>query len=186
MKLFASILTTAAITGSIWGLLLTQPATANPNLNQKHSTQHITPNQKKELTPLKDQHYLRGVSQTTPLQNVPQLWEKFYNQYGEDNPLPASVDRIFVLYQDFNIDFSSANITIGYDVKKRLTDNSHKLPPAEQTQLLLEKGKHNTEALTKAWDRINFQRDLTAVVETHYLNQYGLPESSQVSVYYKQ
>lgn len=188
MNLFASILTTAVITGSIWGLVLTQPAIANSarNLNSKQSVPHITPHKTEQLAASTDQRYLSGVSQTLTLHNVPQLWERFYNQFSEDNPLPASVDRIFVLYQDFNTDFSSAHITIGYEVKKSLAGNNHKLPPTKQAQLLLKKGKHNTEVLTKAWDKINFQRDLTAVVEIHYLNQHGLPDSSQVSVYYKQ
>lgn len=179
MKLFASIATTALITGSIWGLVLAQPAVAEDASGAKSSATPVVDN--------KPNNYLRGVTQTIALQGVPNLWDKFYARIDEANPIPQKVDRIVVLYQAFNADFSEAEVTIGYPTTAgAIASDLTKLPDIADAKLLLKEGKHNEAELTEAWQKIDFAKKPYAVVETHYLNQHGLPEASQMSVYYKQ
>lgn len=175
MKLFASVVTTTAIAGTVWGVVLMQPtvAHANPqNPTEKSTEQQAT-------------YYLHGVSQSLPLENVPQLWEQFYRS-NNGSALPASIRQITVLYREINSDFSQATVTIGYPVKNR-TESSYtvQLPPVKNAEVLLIKGAHSAEELGAAWLDINFSKDVLAVVETHDLNVHGLPETSQVSIYYK-
>ncbi|MEZ8099256.1 hypothetical protein [Vibrio bivalvicida] len=179
MKLFASIATTTLITGSIWGLLLVQPAVAEDVNTAKKPTAPAVDE--------KPNNYLRGITQTIALQGVPNLWDKFYANIDETNPLPQTVDHIVVLYQAFNADFSEAKVTIGYPTTAgAIASDLTKLPDIADAKLLPSDGNHNADELTKAWQKIDFAKKPYAVVETHYLNQHGLPESSQMSVYYKQ
>ena len=49
MKLFASIATTALITGSIWGLVLAQPAVAEDASGAKSSATPVVDNKSQQL-----------------------------------------------------------------------------------------------------------------------------------------
>ena len=69
MKLFASILTTAVITGSVWGLVVLQPAMADSTqqaqINNEFSD--VSHDVKRGDTP---QQYLRGVTKTISLESL--------------------------------------------------------------------------------------------------------------------
>ena len=58
-------------------------------------------------------------------------------------------------------------------------------PSIKQAVTLLNKGQHDDTELTNAWEMIDFRREVKAVLERHYLNQHGLPDSSELYVYYK-
>ena len=200
MKLFASILTTAAITGAVWGLVVHQPAMADTTKNNqlpqlevpqlkvtKASANASSDEKQKEVS----QQYLDGVTKTLPLESVGTLWGDFERMIVEQNKLHANWDTIIVLYQNLNSDFTEATVTIGFpSTGNSATDNSATnnlvaLPEIEIAQPLLKRGKYSESELIDAWQQINFQRQVDALVEIHYLNQQGEPESSQLSVYYK-
>ena len=200
MKLFASILTTAAITGAVWGLVVHQPAMADTTKNiqvpqlevpqlkvTKASANASSDEKQKEVS----QQYLDGVTKTLPLESVGTLWGDFERIIAEQNKLPANWDTIIVLYQNLNSDFTEATVTIGFpSTNNSATDNSATnnlvaLPAIEKAQPLLKRGKYSESELIDAWQQINFQRQVDALVEIHYLNPQGEPESSQLSVYYK-
>ncbi|WP_333002165.1 hypothetical protein [Vibrio coralliilyticus] len=185
MKLFASILTTAVITGSVWGLVVLQPAMADSTqqaqINNEFSD--VSHDVKRGDTP---QQYLRGVTKTISLESLPSLWREFDSKLVESDKLPDNLDRIVVLYQELNSDFTEAQVTIGYPTEKSpLASDLVALPAIEQAELLMHRGQHSESELMDAWGRINFQKSVDALVEIHYLNSQGQPESSQLSVYYK-
>ncbi len=182
MKLFASIATTVAITGAVWGLVLFQPALAeSPKAPQVEEQLKPTHN---ALTG--NEHYLRGVTKTISLKAMPALLEEFEDSYIQTGKLPENFDRIIILYQEFNASFTEAKVTIGFNVAKSpLANDQIKLPPMDRTELLLKRGDHSESELTKAWEEINFQKSVKAVIEIHFLESRGEPESSQLSVYYQ-
>lgn len=184
MKLFASIATTIIISGSVWGLVMAQPKVTeiDNKLSESRDTKIAA-----TVIDKRPKDYLQGITRTISLEGVPQLWDKFYAKYDTNNPLPESVDRIIVLYQEFNKDYSEATVTVGYETAKTAIASSlKKLPDISDAKLLLKQGKHTENELTEAWKQINFAKQPFAVVEIHEINQHGLPESSQMSVYYKQ
>lgn len=182
MKLFASIATTVIIASAVWGLVLFQPALAESAK---------VPQMDKQLEPAQDalagtEHYLRGVTKTISLKTVPTLLEEFEDTYIQTGKLPENFDRIIILYQEFNPSFTEAKVTIGFNVAKSpLANDLIKLPPIEKTELLLKRGDHSESELTTAWEAINFQKSVKAVIEIHFLESKGESESSQLSVYYQ-
>lgn len=206
MKLFASLLTTTAITASIWGALQVQPAIAK--IGPLAAADTLVSNTSGTDTSAADTSVTRessfdatfdmnqpgaliGVTKTVPLESVPQVWAGFYEQVeaGNNNKLSAENvvgNEVIVLYQEIARDFSEAKVTVGFrqktssDVKPNARFSSF-----NKAVSLLNKGKHDDMALTSAWEMIDYRRDVEAVLERHYLNQHGLPDSSELYVYYK-
>lgn len=195
MKLFASILTTAAITGAVWGLVVHQPAmadTTEKRQENQHQAQRLqvssAPTSASSGEKLKEapQPYLRGVTKTLPLESINTLWDEFERIVTQQNKLPANWGTVIVLYQNLNSDFTEATVTIGFPSSTNSSaDNVVVLPEVEKSLPLLERGKYSEAELVDAWQQINFQRQVEALVEIHYLTPQGEPESSQLSVYYK-
>lgn len=185
MKLFASILTTAVITGSVWGLVVLQPAMADSTQQAQinNESSDVSRDAKRRGT---SQQYLRGVTKTISLESLPKLWREFDRKLVEPDKLPDNLGRIVVLYQNLNSDFTEAQVTIGYPAEKSpLASDLVAFPAIEEAELLMHRGQHSESELIDAWGRINFQKPVDALVEIHYLNSQGQPESSQLSVYYK-
>lgn len=206
MKLLASLLTTTAITASIWGALQVQPAIAK--IGPLAAADTLVSNTSGTDTSAADTSVTRessfdaafdmnqsgaliGVTKIVPLESVPQVWASFYEQVETktNNQLSAANvvgNEVIVLYQDIARDFSEAKVTVGF----RQKTSSDVKPNARFSSLntavsLLNKGKHDDMALTSAWEMIDYRRDVEAVLERHYLNQHGLPDSSELYVYYK-
>ena len=198
MKLFASILTTVGITGAVWGLLHIQPAIADSSTEQpiaelsqsKSSTS--TPSIDKSVD-VKQQAtanttYLQGLSKTIPLEDVPELWVDFYQNLEAKDEEIAQQQKVVVIYQDISSDFSKATVTIGFPSKQLPSNKNNRLTPIPhkaQGTLLLRKGEHTEQELAQAWEGIAILKEVDMVIEHHQLNQYGLPDSSELYVYYK-
>ena len=93
-----------------------------------------------------------------------------------------------MIYQDISLDFSEATITIGFPTQKsKLNKNKPliKLPNKAKGTLLLGKGEHTEQELAQAWEGIAILKEVDMVIEHHQLNQHGLPDSSELYVYYK-
>lgn len=189
MKLFASILTTTAIVGAIWGATLLQPTEAYISPEKQHtenrpSTAKQAPQPKPRLI---SKIYLRTVvSKTVSLDTVDLLWEDFESQLPEQQWLPEKFDRIIVLYQDINKDFTRARVTIGFPLEATTqAAGDRMLPDSLRSEQLLSRGNYSKAELATAWEEINFIRAVEAIVETHYLNVLGQDQASQLVVYYK-
>lgn len=197
MKLFASILTTTAITGAIWAALHTQPAIAdaktqtNADASENTNANAALVTASNDKTDMTKSGSIIGVTKTVALDSVPQVWALFYEQVESNNNPNLSTpnvvgNEVIVLYQDITKDFSEAKVTVGF-VQNATSDAkpNANFPSIKQAVTLLNKGQHDDTELTNAWEMIDFRREVKAVLERHYLNQHGLPDSSELYVYYK-
>lgn len=198
MKLFASILTTVGITGAVWGLLHIQPAIADASTKQpiaelsqsksSTSTPSIDKSVEVKQQATANTTYLQGLSKTIPLEDVPELWVDFYQNLETNDEEIALQQKVIVVYQEISSDFSEATITIGFPTDQS-TSNKNKtlinIPSKAQGTLLLRKGEHTEQQLAQAWEGIAILKEVDMVIEHHQLNQHGLPDSSELYVYYK-
>ena len=198
MKLFASLLTTVGITGVVWGILHIQPAIADASTEQpitESSTNKssIDKQPKNNSVEVKQQAtanttYLQGLSKTIPLDDVPNLWVDFYQNLEANDEEIAQQQKVIVIYQDISLDFSEATITIGFPTQQsKLNKNKPliKIPSKAKGTLLLGKDEHTEQQLAHAWEGIAILKEVGMVIEHHQLNQHGLPDSSELYVYYK-
>ncbi|MEZ8046207.1 hypothetical protein AB6C46_19495 [Vibrio sp. 10N.237.312.C02] len=202
MKLFASLLTTVGITGVVWGLLHIQPAIADASTEQpiaELSTNNSSTKQSSTSKPLTNKPatkkpqvtanttFLQGLSKTIPLEDVPELWVDFY-QSLEVNDEKSAQQQVIVIYQEISSDFSEATIMIGFPTQQSKSNKNKsliKLPNKAKGTLLLGKGEHTEQELAQAWEGIAILKEVDMVIEHHQLNQHGLPDSSELYVYYK-
>ncbi|WP_122047445.1 hypothetical protein [Vibrio atlanticus] len=202
MKLFASLLTTVGITGAVWGLLHIQPAVADASTAQpitesstnKSSFEKQPKNKPVEIKQQATAHstYLQGLSKTIPLEDVPELWVDFYQQLDTNSEAVTKPQKqqqkVIVIYQDISSDFSEATITIGFPTQQSKSNKKKpliKIPSKSKGTLLLGKGEHTEQELAHAWEGIAILKEVDMVIEHHQLNQHGLPDSSELYVYYK-
>ncbi|MEZ8491977.1 hypothetical protein AB6C81_07005 [Vibrio splendidus] len=192
MKLFASLLTTVGITGLVWGQLHIQPAIADASTEQPIAELSIDKQPKNKSVEVKQQAtanttFLQGLSKTIPLEDVPELWVDFYQNLESDEEEIAQ-QQVIVIYQEISSDFSEATIMIGFPTQQsKLNKNKPliKLPNKAKGTLLLGKGEHTEQELAQAWEGIAILKEVDMVIEHHQLNQHGLPDSSELYVYYK-
>ncbi|MEZ9290509.1 hypothetical protein AB4251_06940 [Vibrio lentus] len=198
MKLFASLLTTVGITGAVWGLLHIQPAIADASTEQpitvsSTNKSSIDKQPKNKSVEVKQQAtanttYLQGLSKTIPLDDVPNLWVDFYQQLGTNDKNIEQQQKVIVIYQDISLDFSEATITVGFPTQQSKSNKNKsliKIPSKAKGTLLLGKGEHTEQELAHAWEGIAILKEVDMVIEHHQLNQHGLPDSSELYVYYK-
>ena len=198
MKLLASLLTTVGITGAVWGLLHIQPAIADASTEQpitvsSTNKSSIDKQPKNQSVEVKQQAtanttYLQGLSKTIPLDDVPNLWVDFYQQLGTIDKDIEQQQKVIVIYQDISSDFSEATVTIGFPTQQsKLNKNKLliRIPSKAKGTLLLGKGEHTEQELAHAWEGIAILKEVDMVIEHHQLNQHGLPDSSELYVYYK-
>ncbi|CAK3904369.1 hypothetical protein [Vibrio crassostreae] len=193
MKLFASLLTTIGITSAVWGLLHIQPAIADASTEQpitELSTNKSSKNQSSEVKPQATANttYLQGLSKTIPLEDVPDLWVDFYQNLEANDEEIAKQQKVIVVYQDISSDFSKATVTIGFPTQQSTSNKNStliKVPSKFEGTLLLSQGEHTEQELALAWEGIAVLKEVDMVIEHHQLNQHGLPDSSELYVYYK-
>ncbi|MFA0161333.1 hypothetical protein AB4457_08325 [Vibrio splendidus] len=206
MKLFASLLTTVGITGLVWGVLHIQPAIADASTEQPIKKAEISETavtqsaiaQSEATKPVAKKPqvtanttFLQGLSKTIPLEDVPELWVDFYQNLEAKDEEIGQQQKVIVAYQEISSDFSEATITIGFPTQQS-TSNKNKtlinIPSKAQGTLLLRKGEHTEhteQELAQAWEGIAILKEVDMVIEHHQLNQHGLPDSSELYVYYK-
>lgn len=189
MKLFASLLTTMIITGTIWGAVLMQPVMAESSSKtplSQGAEKTPTKRQPKQQAQKKNKTYIRSVvTKTISLDAVAALWIEFEDQIIKQEDLPETLDRLVVIYQDMDKDFSHATVTIGFPVEASIQKDGYiELISNAHGQPLLNRGEHSKAEIANAWEDINFRKSVKAVVETHYLNALGQEESNQLVVHY--
>ncbi|MDH5978359.1 hypothetical protein L8R98_16360 [Vibrio splendidus] len=208
MKLFASLLTTVGITGLVWGVLHIQPAIADASTEQPIKKAEISETavtqsaiaQSEATKPVAKKPqvtanttFLQGLSKTIPLEDVPDLWVDFYqnletNDEAATKHQQQNQQQVIVIYQEISSDFSEATITIGFPNQQSKSNKNKpliKLPNKDKGTLLLGKGEHTEQELAQAWEGIAILKEVDMVIEHHQLNQHGLPDSSELYVYYK-
>ncbi|MEZ8019749.1 hypothetical protein ACED63_15140 [Vibrio splendidus] len=193
MKLFASLVTTVGITGVVWGLLHIQPAIADTPTEQPITELSTNKSSKKQSSEVKPQvtantTYLQGLSKTIPLEDVSELWVDFYQNLETNDEEIAQQQKVIVIYQNISSDFSEATVTISFPTQQSTSNKNKplvKIPSKAKGTLLLGKGEHTEQELAHAWEGIAILKEVDMVIEHHQLNQHGLPDSSELYVYYK-
>ncbi|MEZ9300148.1 hypothetical protein AB4393_14365 [Vibrio splendidus] len=193
MKLFASLVTTVGITGVVWGLLHIQPAIADTPTEQPITELSTNKSSKKQSSEVKPQvtantTYLQGLSKTIPLEDVSELWVDFYQNLEANDEEIAQQQKVIVIYQNISSDFSEATVTISFPTQQSTSNKNKplvKIPSKAKGTLLLGKGEHTEQELAHAWEGIAILKEVDMVIEHHQLNQHGLPDSSELYVYYK-
>lgn len=131
---------------------------------------------------------LEGISRSSDLspESVANLWLEFADRYDLHRRLNESKVTTYALYQNFNSDFSRAEISVGYrsedlngkgQVIATLTANTY--------NELLAPARHSTEKIAMSWADIDYTRDVGAVLEKHQVNASGQVESSALYVLYR-
>ncbi|MEZ8204816.1 hypothetical protein ACED47_12075 [Vibrio splendidus] len=209
MKLLASLLTTVGITGAVWGALHIQPAVADASNEQPikevstvkpsitkpiKAKPLVTTNTQPIPSQARQTTYLQGLSKTIPLEDVPELWVDFYqNLKVNDEEVTKhqqqnQQQKLIVIYQNISSDFSEATITIGFPTQQSKSNKNKTLieiPSKAKGTLLLGKGEHTEQELAQDWEGIAILKEVDMIIEHHQLNQHGLPDSSELYVYYK-
>ncbi|MGR5128557.1 hypothetical protein [Photobacterium swingsii] len=171
MKLFASLLTTMIIAGTIWGAVLMQPVMAESTSKTQKSTTYIR----------------SVVTKTISLDAVAALWGEFEDKLMKLEDLPKTLDRLVVVYQNMNKNVSHATVTIGFPVEASTQKDGYiELISSKHKQQLLNRGEHNKTEIANAWKDIDYRKPVKAVIETHYLNALGQEESNQLVVHYNE
>ncbi|MGV2986690.1 hypothetical protein ACE1OE_03525 [Vibrio sp. E150_011] len=191
MKLFASLLTTMLIAGTIWGAVLMQPVMAESSSKTQTSktTDKTTINQQvKQKSSTNNNTYIHSVvtkNISLDANTVAALWVEFEDKITKQENLPETLDRLVVIYQNMSDNFSHATVSIGFPVEASTQKDGYiELISSAQGQQLLNRGEHSKTEIANAWEAINFRKPVKAVIETHYLNALGQEESSQLVVHY--
>ncbi|MRI34918.1 hypothetical protein EOPP23_18240 [Endozoicomonas sp. OPT23] len=181
MNLTNSIITSAAIVLSAWSLVMFQPIPSNA-MDLTEASEAAAPPAFKLFTA----HSITGVTQKTALNSVNLIWDKFSRDSKLQGKLKKQPVTIFVLYRNISKNFQSADITIGFD-SRDLTDQMRPVSLASPSdyEVLLPTGKHSSNSITDAWNKLNYQKDIQSVLEIHTLDKESQPLDVQVLVNYQ-
>ncbi|GAL31547.1 hypothetical protein JCM19240_4978 [Vibrio maritimus] len=169
MNLAKSIFTSMFITLVTWGSVAAQ--------EQPKAKPNTTGTAKVEL------HYISVLQKRADLNRIELIWKEAYEKLesvSEDN-----LSTIIVVYKDLSQDFAAADITIGYQSNTAAKGEKSTIELSHSKQVLLNKGSHDKSAIENAWNDIDYRREIEVIIETHDLNQHGLPDSNSLTVYYK-
>jgi len=208
MNLFGSLVTTAIIVTGVWGVAMMQlPAESPIKTEQLETAQGNTTNKlkahastlvekaKKKLAAkpksefkatntLANQIEVVGVSRDIKLSNISGLWQSFEMDNAIQNGLKNSPEKIYVYYRNFRSNYQEAEVTIGYSA------NFFKRPAATTIvgrsgyHSLLHKAANSNSQLLAAWQDIDYQKKVKAVLEIHYLDSNAVPRQSELLVKY--
>ncbi len=214
MKLFGSLLTTGLIIGCAWGIALLQAPSAEANSmaapvqsapketetleeTVKKVNQYISSNVKvksSEINEKKSDTYrhknnlsiltITGVDERISINNIASLWQSFDDKTLLHARLMETPEKVYVYYRNFNKDYQSADVSIGYaaDIVKPSTKATAQING--NYQQLLRKSAYTATELTKAWQEIDYRQRVHSVVEVHYLDKNSRPIATEVLVKY--
>lgn len=169
MNLTRSIFTSMIITLVTWGSVFAQE---QPNVSA--NTADTMNNQLQ---------YIAVLQKRADLENIEALWSEAYEKL---ELVPAdNLSTIIVAYKQLSQDFATADITIGYQASTTAKDESSTIELSNNKQVLLSNGSHDKNAIVNAWNDIDYRRNIEVIIETHDLNQHGLPDNNSLTVYYK-
>ena len=136
---------------------------AAPKVEQVQSAAVSMPQSKKSEEVPVLAPYIVGINKSVDLSRVGALWEEFSDQTALSGQLMSDSYTVFVVYSDFNAEFTTASVSIGY-FEPSMEGNRIELPQGNRTELL-EKGSHNASVLAGSWEKIDYGRNIKAVLE---------------------
>lgn len=198
MRLLPSVVTSLAIVCLILLLAASQPNSAlesRTKLLQSDSLQQQVPVTKVEKALEQDVEVssdfyfdsveISGVTQNIPLTQLPNLWLDFNDNDALQSSLKENPSKIFVYYRKFSSSYESAIVSIGFSTLEMKSQVSKTDIPTTPFSVLLSKDKYDNAQLNKAWDKIDYRRNVLAVVEVHHLNTDSSINNSEIFISYK-
>lgn len=199
MSLIPSVFTSFVIVCALWMLAIFQPNFALANNADKLSVTVKSNEQTQQIKSksrvmsqsekvLSSFHFesvqISAVSQRISLNQIDNLWQDFDRNKALQNSLKKKPSKVYVYYRDFSSDYGSAMVSIGYnsqEIKKPLSKINL---PAARFQPILSKGKYDDVQIKQAWEKIDYRKNIAAVVEVYYLNADSLVSSTETFVSY--
>jgi hypothetical protein len=129
---------------------------------------------------------ITGITAVISLSEVDVLWEKLNADPQFMANLTTTTPTMYAYYRDFNADYSKANVSVGYksgDIK--LGGLAQIVAHEGFYQTLLSPSFYEQAQLLSAWQKIDYQRSVVAVLEKHNVNEKGEINRSALSVLYK-
>lgn len=188
-----SIITSFIIVAVLWGGALMQLPEANA-IEHKDIKKNIAIEEAKVNKPIanvmaiKDVQnitHISGLQQQIMLKNVDLLWKTFSTMSALNQSLKQQPKKVYVLYDSFSKNYQKANVTIGYDINELTKFDRHYSVNINEFKPLLPAKHFEDGELAKAWDKIDYNRKVNAVLEIHKLDKTGKPQSTQMLVSYK-
>jgi len=198
MNLFSSVISSCAIVCLVWALAVFQPTPAMASstdklsvtqAKQKLSSVKKTLEQESNSKPASYSHFesvqISGVTQKISLSQMASLWQDFNANSELHSSLKRKPNKVFVYYRNFSSDYESAVVSIGYDTKLLTKFSNAMNLPTSRFESLLGKGEYSDLQLQQAWEKVDYRKDITAIVEVHYLSTDSSVNSSEVFISYK-
>ncbi|WP_077285167.1 hypothetical protein [Cognaticolwellia aestuarii] len=205
MNLFVSILTSIIIVVIVWFGVIYQPSSTDIDIitsDQAHEiakeiTAGTSPFIAKKIKTNTDKNDVKyavyntpvrsvfGVEQHMKINDIEQLWSKFYRDQALQSKLNDYPTAAYVLYRNISKDFKNADITIGYHSDELSNKPTGVLLPVGYYQTVLTGNDITSIQLLKAWQKLDFSREVTAVIERHQLNKSADVTSVRMQVIYK-
>jgi len=127
-----------------------------------------------------------GITQEINIDGVDAMWAEFGNRSDLHNRLSKMTATNYVLYRNFNQDFSRAKITIGYDSADLNSLGKDVVSaPDGRYRVVREPDRYSQQELLDSWTLIDFQKPVEAVLERHVLNASAQVVSSSIYVLYR-
>lgn len=178
MNRTTSILTTIVIFAALWFLTIS----LTPSLQQISQETKQPPASSSNTT--NSAITIAGVSATIELNDINSLWQRFSDDSALQEQVSVKTPTIYVIYQNLNSDYSNAKVSIGYDARhlaQQTLAQLVELPTASQ-ESLLQYGQHSNDALLNAWERLDNNRLVEYIIETH---EVGNIITSKIDVAYQ-
>ncbi|BFM16695.1 hypothetical protein R50073_28780 [Maricurvus nonylphenolicus] len=132
-----------------------------------------------------DAFKMEGITRNVTLAGAQELWVDFGDRYDLHNRLNGMHVSTYTLYDNFNDDYSRADVTIGYNVEALRGEGSVAASvPAGNYATLLEEGKRSQSEIAGAWEKLNYDRGVKAILEEHTVNTSGQVIASAIYVLY--
>ncbi|WP_448553570.1 hypothetical protein [Thalassotalea montiporae] len=210
MGLANSLITTAIITGLVWAVAIYQPSanaieSKSSNLvleqaaekppKQQTSIKVIKPiavssskqqsEKTKALNNTPEVIQISGISMRLSLDNTAPLWQAFEQATELHNQLSKQPKQLYVSYGNFDNDFDTATVTIGYNAA--LLNSASKLLTVSLSQYktLLVRSNYRNDELKTGWQKINYNAALDSVLEIHQLDGQGQSVATELLVAYR-
>lgn len=193
MNLINSVITSFIIVVALWGAALMQLPVANAiehkdikkNIaNEDAKANKVTANAL-AIEDVQNIIHISGLQQQIMLKNVDQIWQTFSTMSALNQSLKQQPKKVYVLYGSFSKNYQKANVTIGYDINELTKFDRHYSVNISEFKPLLPAKHFEDGQLAKAWDKIDYNKKVNAVLEIHTLAKSGKPQSTQILVSYK-
>jgi hypothetical protein len=114
------------------------------------------------------------------------LWQRFNQADVLHEGLKSDQEiQVFVLYEDFDSQYSSAQVTVGYSREALVAAKARAgNVPAGRYQVVL-RDSQDSSALLDVWQQLDFTRPIRAVLERHEVAVDGSVRASHVFVLYQ-